>query len=88
MIITDQARDAILQIMKRQELDPKVFFLYLCIPAGQEGCAINFTKDEEIGKQWQFGELKVTTALEINSEELVIDLSETDDRLGLIFKGK
>ena len=88
MIITDKARDSIIQIMKKQDLDPRIFFLYFCIPDGQEGCAINFTKDEEIGKQYQFGELKVTVALEINSDELMIDLSEVENRVGLIFKGK
>ena len=85
MKITEKASDAILHIMKKQDLDPNVFSLSFC--NADQGLAFQFVKDD-IGNISMFNGLKVITAYDTDLENLTIDLQEVNGKTGLIFIGE
>jgi len=88
MRITEDATEAILGVMKNNQLDPQKYSMYFCNPpGGGEGLAFNFVENE-IGKHLKFGDLNVILALDVDMEGVVVDLREVDGRTGLVFTGE
>jgi hypothetical protein len=83
MHVTEQAVEAIVNIMKRQELDPKnVYFEIKLLPNGAVG--IGFTYNRE-GIFREFGELKTLVSTDIDMNGVIIDCGQTGDREGILF---
>lgn len=88
MKITDEAISTILGVMNKIGLDPKAYFLYFSRPKeNREGFGFTFTRNDEIGKRYDFGELRVIVDLGVDVSELVIEVQEISGTKGLVFKG-
>jgi hypothetical protein len=83
MKFTDSAITAVLEVMKKRELDPKkVYFEFCLLQNGAVG--MGFT-DSRLGKTFQFGELTVIIDQRANVDTMVVDYGEVNGRKGLIF---
>lgn len=85
MKITDAARVVILETMEKHGLDPKVFSFLLRTAEKDGSCAFAFTRVPEFGKKFQFEELNVIVAFDLDVTNLIIDCLEVDGRTGLVF---
>ena len=83
MKVTQSAAEAILEIMKKEGLDPERFSILL--DQHRHGCAFEFT-DEVRGLYYHFHGLNVqaTQAIDVNS--MIIDYVERDGKRGLVFR--
>jgi len=83
MKITDPARDAILEVMRNQELDPEQWYLEFAIMEnGAIGIGFVQQPQEQI---LAFGDLRLSMSPEIDSGGFLIDYHESDGRRGLLF---
>jgi hypothetical protein len=83
MKITDPARDAILQVMRSQELDPEQWYLEFAI---MENGAIGIGFVQQPQEQTMtFGDLKLSMSPQVDSGGFMIDYHESDGRRGLLF---
>lgn len=88
MKITEEAVGVILSVMNKIGLDPKVYFLYFSSPKERrDGFGFTFTRSDEIGKRYDFGELRTIVDLGMDVGELIIDVQEINGSKGLVFKG-
>lgn len=83
MNLTEPARDAIIDVMKKKELDTNEWFLeFRIVDNGAIG--IGFTKTS-LRQILKFGELRLTIDEVIDTEGIVVDYGENDGRKGLFF---
>ncbi len=85
MRITVSAAEAILKVMTKKGLDPKITFLEIAATNGSLG--MSFTQDR-IGKLLKIGELNVLIEPNIDTTGVVMDFGKIGDRSGLIFFGE
>ena len=83
MKISDSARDAILNVMKSQQLDPHVWYFELLLSKGAIG--IGFTKQLANAEVHQFGELRLAIDQNLDTTGILLDFAEVDGKKGLIF---
>jgi hypothetical protein len=85
MNLTESAVAAIVAVMNKKGLDPKEWFLeFRLLNNGAIG--IGFTKTA-LKESYSFGELRLTIDGVIDTEGVIIDYGEFDDRKGLVFTG-
>lgn len=83
MNLTEAARDAIIDVMKKKDLDTKEWFLeFRIIDNGAIG--LGFTRTP-MRKVLEFGELHLTVDGVIDTEGVVVDYGNNDGRKGLFF---
>ena len=83
MKLTDPARDAILQVMQRQELDPQIWYLeFRLLENGAIG--LGFTQAQS-AQVLEFGDLKLTVDEIIDTEGVVVDYGKMGEKDGLFF---
>lgn len=85
MRITDNAANAIVNVMKTKGLNPKDTFLEIGVFEGNLG--MSFSKDA-MGKMIKHGELTMVISSEVDSTGVVIDFGEVNGKKGLIFLGE
>jgi len=83
MNLTETARDAIIEVMKKKNLDPQEWYLeFRIVDNGAIG--LGFTK-KALRQILEFGELRLTIDGVIDTEGVVVDYGENDGRKGLFF---
>ena len=83
MKFTESATNAILETMRRRDLDPKEFVFDVSLREnGSVG--IGFTKDRA-GKTSQYGDLIVMIGNGIDMNGVVVDFGEINGRRGIVF---
>jgi hypothetical protein len=83
MLLTDAARDAILQVMKSRSLDPAEWFMeFKLLKNGAVGLGFTKEADEQI---LQFGELRLTIDGMIDTQGVILDFGLVDGKKGLLF---
>lgn len=85
MKITDNAVDAILNVMKQKGLDPKTVFLELAVFEGNLG--MGFSRDA-MGVKTKHGELTIIISSEVDCADMTIDYGDYQGKKGLIFLGE
>lgn len=86
MIITESAANAILNVMKKNELDPKLFLLQF---DRLKNGALGFTFSmENMHKSREFHGLKILLQPEVNMDGVTVDFGEINGRKGIIFMEK
>lgn len=88
MILTETAKNLILNIMKKQNLNPQKYSFFLSKAGESEAdLAISFVKkNEEFGYQNDYGELNVILAYNLDVSNLKIDTQEMDNDKYLTFQ--
>lgn len=83
MKLTDSAKNAIINVMQKQELDPQIWYLeFRILENGAIG--LGFTQ-EALQQVLEFGDLRLTIQNMIDTEGVVVDFGELEDRQGLFF---
>lgn len=82
MRITEPAATVILQTMSKEGLDIDKFAVSLEFVNGSIGFSF---RDDKFGKEYNFHGLRVLVEERINTDDMVIDLSEVQGKIGLIF---
>ena len=85
MKITESASEAIVAVMKKKGLNTAKTYLEIGIFDGNLG--MGFTR-EPIGKIVKQGDLNVVVSNNVDSEGVVIDFGEINNKKGLIFLGE
>lgn len=86
MKLTDPARDAILDIMRRQELDPQQWYLeFRELENGAIG--LGFTQ-QALQQVLTFGELRLTIDEVIDSGGVLVDYGEFEGKNGIFFSAE
>lgn len=83
MNLTEAARDAIIGVMKKKDLDTKEWFLEFRI-VNNGAIGLGFTKTP-LRQVLEFGELNLTVDEVIDTEGMMVDYGENDGRKGLFF---
>ena len=83
MKLTDSARNAIVNVMLKQELDPQVWYLeFRVLENGAIG--LGFTQGA-LQQDLEFGDLRLTIQDRIDTDGVVVDYGEFEGRPGLFF---
>ena len=84
MAITQAAVREILNVMKRNGLEPSRF--YLRLQRADKVYAISFVSDPGSDKVISFGELRLVLSPDVAQEKCVIDYGQMGEQKGLIFR--
>ena len=85
MIITKPAATAILHEMSKAGLDIHEFAVSFEFVNG--GVGFSFRNDK-FGKEYNFHGLRVLVDGRINTDNMVVDFTEANGKIGLVFKGE
>jgi hypothetical protein len=85
MKITNAAIETITSIMRKHKLDPKETYLHIGVHNDDLG--FSFIRDK-MGPVTYYGDLQVILSRNTDADNLVIDLVESGNQKGLIFKGQ
>jgi hypothetical protein len=83
MKLTDPAKDAILEVMQRQGLDPEQWYLeFRLLENGAIGLGFTRSSAEQV---LEFGDLKLTIDEVIDTKGVMVDYGEMEGKKGLYF---
>lgn len=84
MKVSDSARDALLNVMRSQNMDPKIWYFELqLLSSGAIG--IGFIKDLAQHRIETFDNLSLAIDLELDTKGFAMDFTEHNGRKGLVF---